>query len=137
MPRKVDIEFGHADLLRRLAELDDRGLDELDFGLIGLGKAPDAIVVRHHRCEREGSGLDPKRVDGLPLFSVVAQCMNNDLVAQRFDDAVVAGQPHDAQLDFTFTLRMKPTPVRLRLLSAPDQTTQFIAVLRQPQSGLA
>ena len=137
MPRKVDIEFGHADLLRRLAELDDRGQDPLDSGLIGLGKAPDAIVVRHHPCARESSGLDPKRVVGLPLFSVVAQCMNNDLVALRFDDVVAAGQPLDARLDFTFTLRMKPTPVRLRLLSAPDQTTQFIAVLRQPQSGLA
>ena len=69
-------------------------------------------------------------VVGLPLFSVVAQCMNNYLVAQRFDDAVASGQALDVSLDFVFTLRMKPTPVRLRLLSSPSHPTQYLAILR-------
>ncbi len=118
--------------MRYLAGVNDEGLDRLGFGVIGFGKETDAIVVRYNAFERQCSGLNPSRVLGLPLFSVVAQCMNNYLVAQRFDDSVQAGRELDATLDFTFTLRMKATPVRLRLLSSPDHPTQFIAVLRQP-----
>lgn len=128
--RKLDFE--QPDLIRSLAVLESEDLDRLEFGVIGFGKEADAVVVRYNANERMGSGLDPKRVLGLPLFSVVAQCMNNYLVAQRFDDAVEAGWALDERLDYTFTLRMKPTPVTLRLLSSPDHATQFIAVRRQP-----
>ena len=126
------VDFEQPGLLAQLAALDDDGLDRLAFGVIGFGKEFDAKVVRYNAREQQGSGLDPSRVMGLPLFSVVAQCMNNYLVAQRFDDAVEAGQDLDATLDFTFTLRMKATPVRLRLLSDPGHPTQFIAIRRQP-----
>lgn len=123
-------DFAQPGLLQVLATLDDDALDQLPFGVIGFGKEPEAVVTRYNACERQGSGLDPSRVRGLPLFAVVAQCMNNYLVAQRFDDAVAEGRALDHVLDFTFTLRMKPTPVTLRLLSAPDQATQYIAILR-------
>jgi photoactive yellow protein len=118
--------------LQQLAVLADDSLDRLEFGVIGFGKEPEAVVVRYNACERQFSGLDPDRVVGLPLFSVVAQCMNNYLVAQRFDDAVDSGKELDATLSFTFTLRMKATPVVLRLLSSPDHALQFIAVRRNP-----
>jgi len=124
--------FELPDLGRRLADMDAEALDRLAFGVIGFGKEPEAIVVRYNACERRGSGLDPERVLGLPLFSVVAQCMNNYLVAQRFDDAVEAGQTLDSTLAFTFTLRMKPMPVVLRLLSSPEHQLQFVAVRRNP-----
>ena len=131
MTSPLALDFEQADLMPALARLDEDGLDRLAFGVIGFGKEPDAIVVRYNACERKGSGLDPSRVMGLPLFSVVAQCMNNYLVAQRFDDAVEAGLVLDSTLEFTFTLRMKATPVTLRLLSSPDHATQFIAIRRQ------
>lgn len=124
------LEFDQPGLLRHLSEMDDEALDQLPFGVIGFGKEPEAIVTRYNAFERQGSGLDRARVVGLPLFSVVAQCMNNYLVAQRFDDAVAGDQELDATLEFTFTLRMKATPVRLRLLSSPEYATQLIAVLR-------
>lgn len=124
------LDFAQPDLLQHLAALDDDGLDQLAMGILGFGKEPEAIVRRYNRFEQQGSGLDRSRVVGLPLFSVVAQCMNNYLVAQRFDDAVEAGTPLDVTLDFTFTLRMKPTPVVLRLLSAPDVPQQFVVVQR-------
>ncbi len=116
--------------MRQLADLDDAGLDELGFGVIGFGKEPDAIVRCYNAFEQRGSGLDRSRVVGLPLFGVVAQCMNNYLVAQRFDDAVEAGRELDMTLDFTFTLRMKPTDVVLRLLSSPGHPIQYVAIRR-------
>jgi photoactive yellow protein len=130
MPDSSSIAFSQPGLTGCLAGLNDEGLDRLAFGVIGFGKEPDAIVTRYNAYEQKGSGLDRHRVVGLPLFSVVAQCMNNYLVAQRFDDVVEAGHELDETLDFTFTLRMKATPVVLRLLSSPAHPTQFIAIQR-------
>ena len=129
------LDFESPNLMQHLAALEDDDLDRLDFGVIGFGKDPESVVLRYNACERQGSGLDRDRVVGLPLFGVVAQCMNNYLVAQRFDDAVESGQALDAVLDFTFTLRMKPTPVTLRLLSSPEHALQFVAVRRSPRAS--
>jgi photoactive yellow protein len=123
-------QFAQPGLMEVLGGLDDHGLDQLRIGVIGFGKEPEAVVVRYNRFESTSAGLERDRVVGLQLFTVVAQCMNNYLVAQRFDDAVAAGEALDATLDFTFTFRMKATPVRLRLLSSPAHATQFVAVLR-------
>ena len=132
MNAKSPTAFSQAGLLDTLNRLDAGGLDELDFGVIGFGRDADARVERYNATERRGSGLEVAKVVGLPLFGVVAQCMNNFMVAQRFDDADAAGEALDAELDYTFTLRMRPTPVRLRLLSRPDVPLRYIAVQRAP-----
>jgi photoactive yellow protein len=117
-------------LLCHLTGLDAQGLDALDFGVIGFGKEADARVTHYNAAESRGTGVLPELVMGRALFTSVAQCMNNFLVAQRFDDAVEQGVPLDAIVDFTLTWRMKPTPVRMRLLSDPGSATQFIAIHR-------
>lgn len=105
-------------------------LDTLPYGVIGFGLDAEAVVQRYNRTEREGSGLAVDQVLGLPLFDEVAQCMNNYLVAQRFVDALAAGQALDATLPYVFTLRMRPTPVVLRLLAAPGRALRFVLVQR-------
>ena len=120
--------FDDPDLLAWLASADDRALDGLPFGVIGFDT--QGVVCRYNRFECEAAGLGMARVLGLPLFSVVAQCMNNFLVAQRFEDAAAQGLPLDTTLDYVLTLRMRPTAVRLRLLSAPGDGTRFVLVDR-------
>lgn len=56
--------------------------------------------------------------------------MNNFLVAQRFDDAVLSQAPLDAELDYVLTLRMRPTPVRLRLLWTSRSQMRYVLVYR-------
>jgi photoactive yellow protein len=121
--------FDQPDLLASLEAMDDTTLDALGFGVIGF--RPDTVVCRYNAYESQAAGLSPSRVLGLPLFSVVAQCMNNFLVAQRFDDAAEAGQSLDASIDFVLTLRMKPTPVKLRLLAAPSVEQRYVLILRR------
>ncbi len=121
-------EFDQPNLMQVLAALDEAALDSLGYGVIGFGKEPEARIVRYNAFESRGSGLDRRRVLGQALFGVVAQCMNNDWVAQRFEDAVAGHQRLDETLAYTFTLRMKPSPVVLRLLSSPAHEMQFIAV---------
>ena len=56
--------------------------------------------------------------------------MNNFLVAQRFEDAAAQRQPLDEILAFTPTWRMRPTPVWLRLLSAPAVGMRYVVLHR-------
>lgn len=123
--------FADADALAWLCTADGPALDVADFGIIGFGTDADAVVQRYNRTESLGSGLALDQVMGRPLFAEVAQCMNNYLVAQRFDDALADGTALDYQMPYVFTLRMRPTPVVLRLLAAPGCPLRFVLVQRQ------
>lgn len=120
--------FDHAELLATLERLDDAELDRLDFGVIGFDA--EGLVCRYNSTESRLAGLSADNVLGLQLFGVVSQCMNNYLVAQRFEDCADSQEPLDATFDYVFTLRMKPTRVKLRLLYHPAHPTRYVCVLR-------
>lgn len=98
--------------------------DALAFGVVGFG--PDTIVQIYNAPEARMSGLDPSTVVGVPFFDAVAQCMNNFMVAQRFEN--------EPQLDdivpYVLTLRMRPTKVRLRLLAEPGAPRRYVLIER-------
>ena len=56
--------------------------------------------------------------------------MNNYLVAQRFEDASTDDTALDATIDYVFTLRMRPSKVKLRLLSSPARAMRYVLVHR-------
>jgi photoactive yellow protein len=122
------LAFDQPDLLPALHALDADHADTLPFGVIGFGA--DGLVNRYNATECEAAGLGMQRVMGLPLFTVVAPCMNNYMVAQRFEEAVSGGAALDATLPYVLTLRMKPTSVRLRLLADPSLATRYVLVER-------
>jgi photoactive yellow protein len=123
--------FADPDVLDWLCQADSAELDALDYGVIGFGTDDDAMVQRYNRTESMFSGLPLEEVLGRPLFAEVAQCMRNYLVAQRFEDAQADSAVLDEQLPYVFTLRMRPTPVVLRLLSAPGRPLRFVLVQRK------
>ena len=99
-------------------------LDEQPFGVIGFGA--DGIVQTYTAAESRMAGLSPERVIGKHVFTAVAPCMNNYLVAQRFDD-----EPElDATIDYVLTLKMKPTPVRIRMLRSGGIERRFLLIQR-------
>jgi photoactive yellow protein len=98
--------------------------DALPFGVVGLDA--DMIVETYNATEARMSGLDPATVIGVPFFDAVAQCMNNFMVAQRFED-----EPQlDAIVPYVLTLRMRPTRVRLRLLAEPGLPRRYVLIER-------
>lgn len=109
-------------------QLDERELDSLDFGVIGFDH--ESIVRRYNACESQAAGISPERVLGKHLFSVVAQCMNNYMVAQRFEDAQTESVLLDEIMDYVLTLHMRPTKVKLRLLSSPSVAMRYVFVQR-------
>ena len=68
-------------------------------------------------------------VVGRNFFVEVGPCTNNYLIAQRFHDAAVdPATDQDEHMDYVFTYRMSPTPVRLRLLARRGSARQYLAV---------
>lgn len=116
------MDIDDADVLDQLLAADDDVLDALPFGVIGMDD--DHQVVLYNRAESALSGLSPERVLGRHFFSEVAPCTNNFMVAQRFEEE----ETLDAFVDYVFTLRMKPTPVRLRLLRRTGAARQYLLV---------
>lgn len=113
-----------------LAELLDaqspEAMDVLGFGVIGFDL--DEIVVVYNAFESARAGIGKERVLGRNVFTDVAPCTNNFLVSQRYRDALEQGVDLDEQLDYVFTLRMAPTPVRLRLLATADAPRRYLVV---------
>ena len=87
-------------------------------------------MCRYNEFESKAAGLTAHRVLGQPLFTVVAPCMNNFLVAQRFEDAFETGAVLDATINYVLTLRMRPTKVALRLLASPGAAMRYVLIER-------
>ncbi len=122
------VTFQDAHLPAFLGQATDAALDELDFGVIGFNAT--GVVRRYNAFESKAAGLSPDRVLGHPLFTLVAPCMNNFMVAQRFEDAATAGTPLDATIDYVLTLRMRPVKVKLRLVATPGAACRYVLVQR-------
>ena len=98
--------------------------DQLPFGVIGLDRS--GIAKLYNATEARMAGLAPDTVLGASFFNAVAQCMNNYMVAQRFEDEAEL----DVVIPYVLTLRMRPTPVRMRLLASPSSTLRYILIER-------
>jgi photoactive yellow protein len=128
MMQAENCSFNQDKLGEQLAQLPDQAIDSLDFGVIGFDA--DTVVTRYNEFESKAAGLTANRVIGQPLFTVVAPCMNNFMVAQRFEDALDAGEALDVTIDYVLTLRMRPVKVALRLLAAAGSGTRYVLVKR-------
>lgn len=117
--------FSTSDIIFFLDACDFAAFDALSFGVIAM--AFDGTVVAYNAAESALSGLTSARVIGRHFFSAVAPCTNNFMVAHRFETE----SDLDETIDYVFTLRMMPTPVRLRLLKRPGAARMYLLVERR------
>jgi photoactive yellow protein len=120
--------FDQPNVLNTIVSLSEREFDELDFGVIGFDA--QCLIRRYNAHESKASGLSPQRVLGLSFFSEVAVCMNNFMVAQRFEDTAASGGALDETIDYVLTLRMRPTEVRMRLLADAGHALRYVLIQR-------
>jgi photoactive yellow protein len=123
------LPFDAPDLAAALDASSQAQLDTLDYGVIGFDA--DTIVQRYNAFESQAAGLSPQRVIGEPLFTNVAPCLNNFLVAQRFEDAADDGSTLDDTIDYVLTLRMRPVKVKLRMLAGTGSSMRYVLVQRK------
>jgi photoactive yellow protein len=122
------LQFDQPDLCSRIETLSEADLDDLSFGVIGFDAS--TTVTLYNTFESKYAGLSRERVVGNPLFTIVAPCMNNFMVAHRFEEAATNGTALDDTIAYVLTLRMRPVKVKLRLIAAPNAVTRYVLVLR-------
>ena len=120
--------FTNAQLHFELDQSSNEDIDTLIFGVIGFDAS--GIVRRYNSFESKAARLSSAAVLGQPMFTVVAPCMNNFLVAQRFEDALANNAPLDDTIEYVLTWRMRPARVKLRLLALPGSDTRYVLVQR-------
>lgn len=125
----MTLEFSSLTLLSDLTTCTGQDLDELDFGVIAMER--DGTVVHYNIFESQTAGLKPERVIGRNFFTSVAPCTNNFMIAQRYIDETKI----DDVINYIFTLRMKPTPVRLRMLKGDSAPLMYLLVERVVKDG--
>lgn len=103
----------------------DTFLNALPYGVIGMAATGEVEIF--NATEERLSGLKREKLLGQPFFLAIGVCMNNYLVAQRFEDEAEL----DVILDYVLTFRMRPTPVKLRLLKQIGLRRHFLLVQRQ------
>lgn len=118
------MKFDDAALFGMLDAAPADTLATLTFGVIGLDG--EGLVEVYNTHEAVAAGLTRERVLGRHFFLDVAPCMNNAMVAERLESEEVL----DSTLPYVLALRMRVTPVRLRLLRAPGHRRRYVLVER-------
>lgn len=118
------MKFDDCEILQYLEAASAEQMESLNFGVVRMNA--DATVTFYNAFESKLSGLDKKNVLGRRYFEEVAPCTNNYMISQRFLD-----EPEmDVVLRYVFSFRMKPTPVRLRLLRSVAAKSMYLLVER-------
>ncbi len=128
MTELLEIAFQQIDLHAAIESLDDEELDALNFGVIGFDA--DGLVRRYNALESRLGGFSRERILNTHVFTAVAPCFNNYLVAGRFDTAREESTVLDDTIDYVLTLKMRPVRVRLRLLASPQHGLRYVLVHR-------
>lgn len=96
-----------------IAELDAASsttYDSQNFGIVKMSH--DGKVIDYNNWQSKFTGMSKDAVMGKHFFSQVAPCTNNFMVSQKYESSSELNEA----LDYTFTLKMSPTMVKLRML---------------------
>ena len=88
------------------------------FGIVQMSH--DGKVTDYNDSQAKHTGMSKSSVMGKHFFTGVAPCTNNFMVAQKFENQSSLNE----NLPYTFTIKMAPTPVKLRLLK--DSSKQYL-----------
>ncbi len=89
-----------------------------NFGIVKMSH--DGKVTDYNDSQAKHTGMSKGAVMGKHFFTQVAPCTNNFMVAQKYGNESTI----DASMPYTFTIKMAPTPVNLRLLK--DSSAQYL-----------
>jgi photoactive yellow protein len=111
-PNDTGLTFDDENVGAKLLNADANILNDVDFGVIRVDD--DGTVEFFNRYESELSGVDPDDAVGKNFFNELAPCSNNRLFRGRFKNGVRSGEM-DERFTYTYTYKMRPTLVEVRL----------------------
>ena len=108
----ADLAFDADGVGEQLRRVDEEALHDAPFGIVRLDD--DGTVQFYNHYESRLSGVSPADAVGQNFFTQLAPCGNNHLFRGRFRDGVREGTL-DERFTYTFTYKMRPTLVDVRL----------------------
>ena len=122
------MNFDAPETLSALPSLTREDLDALAFGVIKVNDT--GIVEVYNKYESELACVPPAKAEGKNFFTQIAPCTNNRLILGRFKEGVAAGEL-DASIPYTFTYKMRPTNVVIRLYRDSGTKTNWVLVKKR------
>ena len=119
----MELQLEQQDLFQALESLENDAFDELDFGLVKMDRKGN--ILAYNKWEAQLAANNQAEVIGKNFFTQIAPCTNNFMVSEKFG---LFKDQMDETMDYVFTYRIKPTPVRLRLLAKDSSSHQYLAV---------
>ncbi len=100
------------------SQLGSSNINAAGFGVVKMSH--DGTVTDYNDIQSKQTGMSKAAVMGKHFFTQVAPCTNNFMVAQKYEN----NSTIDETVPYTFTLKMAPTPLTLRLIK--DAATQYL-----------
>jgi len=122
------MSFVESSLLESLKTLTRDQADSTPYGIV---KVDDAGVVQlYNRWESDMAGVAATAAEGKNFFTQVAPCTNNRLFFGRFKEGISKGEL-DTEFNYTFTYKMRPTNVSIRLFRHHSSRTNWVFVTKK------
>ena len=118
-------QLASSGLLSQLPTMPRHEVDALPFGVV---KVDDQGTIQlYNRYESELGGIAPTDAISRNFFTQIAPCTNNSLFYGTFKRGIVENEMNFV-FPYTFTYKMKPTPVQVHLYRDPATRTNWILV---------
>ena len=121
------VNFGSDDIGNKLAEMNDKDIDNLAFGAINLDK--NGKILSYNKAEGEITGRKPEEVIGKNFFTEVAPCTKTDEFFGKFQEGVKSGNL-STMFEYTFDYQMKPTKVKVHMKKSLNDDSYWVFVKR-------
>ena len=112
----------------KISELQQQLADQAPVGIVEVDDT--GIIQIYNRYESELAGVSKENAIGKNFFLEVAPCTNNRLFLGTFKSGVQSGSL-DKKFNYTFTYKMKPTPVVIHLFRDGNTSRNFVFVKRR------
>ncbi len=119
------MSFVPSQFMSQIPSVDRSNADEQPFGIVQVDDA--GVIKLYNRWESEMAGVAVSAAEGRNFFTHVAPCTNNRLMFGKFKDGVAKGEL-DSEFNYTFTYKMKPTNVQIRLYRHAPSATNWVLV---------
>lgn len=119
------MSFVPSQFLSLVPAVDRSTADTQPFGVVQVDDA--GVIKLYNRWESEMAGVPVAAAEGRNFFTQVAPCTNNRLMFGKFKDGVAKGDL-DTEFNYTFTYKMKPTNVQIRMYRHAASATNWVFV---------
>ena len=100
-------------------------IDNLAYGVIKLDD--EGRILLYNKFESDKAGVPVSEAEGKLFFSQIAPCTNNAIFLGSFQKGVGEGQM-DLIFPYTFTYKMKPTPVKVHLYRKTGSSENWVFI---------